>query len=78
MASAVGWEAQLRRMRICRVFLNVGVGILLFASTNKGEKCWSWNFIICQYQQRREINNIKWCSFFLSHVFQYNAAIFKN
>jgi hypothetical protein len=37
MVSAVGWEAQLRRIQICRVILNVGVGILLFASTRKGE-----------------------------------------
>ncbi len=37
MASAVGWEAQLRRMRNYQVFLNVGLRILLFTDTCKGE-----------------------------------------
>ena len=37
MASTVGWEAQLRRMRNRRMFFNVGVGALLFASASKGE-----------------------------------------
>jgi len=37
MVSPVGWEAQLRRMRNCREFLNAGVSILLFFSTSKGE-----------------------------------------